>query len=90
MKMAKVTFEEFTAIPAAKINMFIDYVLDFYGPTGPYADEFIFEESDVRMGLYQRLMWRKDLDFEGDSRDREIVRDMVLDAWAMRARRGVL
>jgi len=35
-------------------------------------------------------MWRKDLDFEGDSRDREIVRDMVLDAWAMRARRGVL
>jgi hypothetical protein len=90
MKMAKVTFEEFTAIPAATINRFIDYVLDFYGPTGPYADEMIFSESDVRMGLYQRLMWRKDLDFEGDSRDREIVRDMILDAWVVRARRGVL
>jgi hypothetical protein len=90
MKMAKVTFEKFTAIPPKTIMQFIDYMLDFYGPTGPYADEMIFDEAEIRMGLYQRLMWRRDIDFEGDSRDREIVRDMILDTWAMRARRGVL
>lgn len=89
MKMAKVSFEKFDVKPS-EINRFIDYMTQMYGPTGPHSDEMVFSESDIRMGLYQRLMYRTDLEFVGDLNDMDIVKDLILEGWAMRARRGVL
>lgn len=55
---------------------FIDYVLSFYGPNGVY--DFNFTESEVKKGLQIHLIKEK-VAFAGDSVDREMVRDIVLD-----------
>lgn len=89
MKMSRVSFENFDVKPS-EINRFIDYMTQMYGPSGPRSDEMVFTEGDIRMGLYQRLMYRTELEFVGDLNDMDIVKDFILDAWAMRARRGVL
>lgn len=61
------------------MDSFIDYVLDFYGPDGIYKLGFTREQvvqacgvriSDPRFSTFR---------FDGDSIDREIVRDIVLE-----------
>ena len=55
---------------------FIDYCLDFYGPKGIYKMKFTTEE--IVAALIQRTHDFKDLEFIGDSTDRELIRDIVL------------
>ena len=57
---------------------FIDYCLDFYGPGGIY--DYGFHFSEVCEGMIKRFQYRPGLDFDGDTTDRELVRDMVLSA----------
>jgi len=57
---------------------FIDYMMDFYGPKGIYIKDFTVAE--IKTALAKRKSQRKDIPFEGDSFDRELVRDYVLAA----------
>ncbi len=57
---------------------FIDYCLDFYGPGGIY--DYGFHFSEVCEGMIKRFQYKPSLDFDGDTVDRELVRDMVLSA----------
>ena len=58
-------------------KVFVDYVMSFYGPKGIY--EFDFEVNEVIEAIEDRLNNKRyiDLPFDGDSVDREIVRDIV-------------
>ena len=59
---------------------FTQYLLDFYGPNGIYDYNFTVSEINLATQLYQCRM-TADYDqeeFEGDSVDRERVRDIVL------------
>lgn len=55
---------------------FVDYVLSFYGKGGLY--DIGATEEDVKIALNIRLKTRQDIEFDGDSFDREIVRDIIL------------
>lgn len=57
---------------------FIDYCLDFYGSGGIY--DYGFHFSEVCEGIIKRFQYKPSLDFDGDTVDRELVRDMVLSA----------
>ena len=57
-------------------NEFIEYVLLFYGDGGIYDINATKEE--VVEALNVRLKIRKDIPFDGDSFDRELVRDIIL------------
>jgi len=65
------------AISRKEILDFVDYCLEFYGHGGIYDYGFSFEE--VCQGLIKRFAYRPSLDFDGDSVDREHVRDMVFE-----------
>ena len=64
-------------IEVKEILDFVDYCLDFYGHAGIYRYNFTVEE--VLMGMIKRFHYRPRLDFDGDSVDREYVRDMVFE-----------
>ena len=55
---------------------FIDYCLAFYGDGGIY--DFKMTREELTEGLERRLKNRPDVPFEGDTIDREFVRDEVL------------
>ena len=56
---------------------FIEYVLEFYGKDGIY--DFGANEEEVLKALRIRLEKHSDIDFGGDSLDRELVRDIILE-----------
>tara|TARA_R100000388_G_C7162234_1_gene119812 strand:+ start:228 stop:449 length:222 start_codon:yes stop_codon:yes gene_type:complete len=56
---------------------FIDYCLEFYGNHGIYDLKMTREE--LERGLERRLQNRPDVAFDGDTIDRELVRDEVLE-----------
>ena len=59
---------------------FTKYMLDFYGPKGIYPFGFTSTEINFATQLYKCNM-EKDFgqtEFEGDSVDRERVRDIIL------------
>lgn len=62
---------------------FVKYVLDFYGVGGLYdfgADDYSSATAeDVEKALDIRLERHKDVWFDGDSFDRELVRDIMLE-----------
>ena len=58
-----------------KTETFISYLLDFYGPGGVY--DFGVTRDDILLALGIRLARNT---FDGDSMDREIVRDIILEA----------
>jgi len=58
------------------MKAFIDYVLSFYGVGGIYDYNFNIEE--VKKAIRIHLL-DGETPFEGDSVDREMVRDIVLD-----------
>lgn len=64
---------------AAKKQEFIKYVLSFYGINGLYADFFGkgVSEQEVKIALEIRLK-NKTIQFDWDSFDREIIRDIML------------
>lgn len=59
---------------------FIDYCLDFYGHGDDALYPYGFHFSEVCEGMIARMKARPALDWDGDSVDRELVRDMVLSA----------
>jgi len=54
---------------------FVHYVLSFYGPNGIYDYGFTEDEVVKAVEIHKRS---GTVPFEGDSVDREIVRDIVL------------
>jgi len=55
---------------------FHEYIKSFYGQGGIY--DFKFTDKEIQCGIRLRLKERKDIEFCGDSFDRELVRDMIL------------
>ena len=64
-----------TVISEAQITEFVEYMLDFYGPNGIY--DIGMTEAEVREALPIRLLQRADLEFDGDTIDREICEHIV-------------
>lgn len=58
---------------------FKEYVLSFYGPGEIYGDVFDhnLREEEVTRAILQRLD-NKEVPFDADSVDRELVRDIML------------
>ena len=59
------------------VRDFVEYALDFYGH-GMICD-INATETEVLRALCVRLVNRPDLEFDGDSFDREMVRDIILE-----------
>jgi len=72
-------------LSVAEVLDFIDYCLMFYGhgDDAPYPYGFHF--SEICEGMIARMKYRPSLDWDGDSIDRELVRDMILEAREMEA-----
>ena len=61
-----------------QVDEFIEYMLLFYcGEKAIYRYDFNIEE--ICGGMIDRFKYRPSLDFAGDSVDREMVRDLILD-----------
>ena len=60
---------------------FTQYMLDFYGPKGIYDYGFTPEQINLATQLYKCRMEDQfgQEEFEGDSVDRERVRDIILE-----------
>lgn len=58
-------------------SWFINYVMDYYGPSGIYVNDQVqpFTPELIRVGTALRLRNHPDIHFEGDTTDRELVRD---------------
>lgn len=55
---------------------FHDYIKSFYGSGGIY--DYNFTDDEIQQGIHLRLETRKDFEFQGDTADREITRDIIL------------
>ena len=55
---------------------FHDYIKSFYGSGGIY--DYDFSDDEIQQGIRLRLETRKDFEFQGDTVDREITRDIIL------------
>jgi hypothetical protein len=55
---------------------FHDYIKSFYGSGGIY--DYDFSDDEIQQGIRLRLETRKDFEFQGDTADREITRDIIL------------
>jgi len=64
-------------LSVSKVLDFVDYCLSFYGHGGIYDYGFTFDE--VCQGLIKRFSYRPSMDFDGDTVDREYVREMVFE-----------
>jgi len=67
-------------LSVAQVLDFIDYCLMFYGHGDDALYPYGFHFSEICEGMIARMKARPALDWDGDSVDRELVRDMVLDA----------
>lgn len=63
-------------ISRTSFDKFVDYTLGFYGPGKIYDKEFTREEVEVATKQY---ISSTGVEFESDTIDREIVRDIVID-----------
>jgi hypothetical protein len=66
-----------------EINQFIDYVMSFYGPDGLYPMDA--NRTTVRKATNDivRIAKIKGQEFCGDSIDRELVRDLMIDKYKL-------
>lgn len=60
-----------------EVNRFVDYALSFYGPGRVYGMGATKEE--ITEALEVRLQRYPDTPFCGDSLDRELVRDIIME-----------
>ena len=60
---------------------FTKYMLDFYGKNGIYDYGFTVSQIESATQIYKARMFSKfgQTEFEGDTVDRERVRDIILD-----------
>ena len=74
-------------------DVFVDYVMSFYSnsPDSLYP-ELDFTKDEIYLALAVRLTRKKyeETPFEGDTIDREIVRDIVLDRRVQLSKKGLL
>lgn len=67
-------------LSVAQVLDFIDYCLQFYGHGDDALYPYGFHFSEICEGLIKRFQYKPSIDFDGDSVDRELVRDMILEA----------
>jgi len=62
------------------MNMtFTEYLLEFYSDNGVYPLGFTESQIDIATDIYKARLLERDMEFVGDSVDREAVRDIVLE-----------
>lgn len=61
-----------------EVREFVDYVESFYGDDGIYDLGFKVTREKIWLATAMHLMRLVDDSFEGDSMDREIVRDIMI------------
>ena len=61
-----------------QVNRFTQYLLDYYGPDGLYDFGLTREDAIRATNIYKGAL-KTGVNFEGDSVDREAVRDILLD-----------
>ena len=62
------------------MNMtFTEYLLEFYSDSGVYPMGFTESQIDIATDIYKARLSERDMEFVGDSVDREAVRDIVLE-----------
>ena len=65
-------------LTVSEVLDFIEYMNMFYvGEEAIYRYDFTI--SEICQGMIDRFNYRPSLDFDGDSVDRELTRDMILD-----------
>jgi len=64
------------------MSEFTSYVMSFYGPESELYPEFNFNEIQVNIAtaIHKMRCEARDVEFCGDSVDREAVRDIILEA----------
>jgi hypothetical protein len=62
---------------------FYDYVLSFYGPGGIYPMGATLELIESATSDLIKILQIKDQEFCGDSIDRELVRDLLIDKYKL-------
>jgi hypothetical protein len=67
-----------------QIDEFVDYVYDFYGPGG--INDFGANKGDIAKATFIRVTGNTEVPFEGDSVDREMVRDILLETETYRGK----
>ena len=67
-----------TQIKRTYISQFPQYVMDFYGPGGIYDQNFTLTEITEAIEIRKTHPKLTNIPFDGDSMDREMVRDIVL------------
>lgn len=66
-------------LTVSEVLDFIEYMQLFYcGEEAIYPFEFTIAE--ICQGMIDRFNWRPAIDFDGDTTDRELVCEMILDA----------
>ena len=62
------------------MNMtFTEYFLEFYSDNCVYPLGFTESQIDIATDIYKARLLERDMEFVGDSVDREAVRDIVLE-----------
>ena len=56
------------------------YQMSFYGPDGVYPLQVNESQAHIATEIYKNRLARRDVEFVGDSVDREAVRDIILEA----------
>lgn len=67
------------AIHPEQLQEFIDYCLRFYAPESDLYPEVAMTPAEAYAGLLLRMTRHPDLPFDGDTIDRELVRDAVFE-----------
>ena len=62
---------------------FYDYVLSFYGPQGIYPMGATLDLVERATNDLVQILQIKDQEFCGDSVDRELVRDLLIDKYKL-------
>ncbi|WJE87991.1 hypothetical protein YFHUAIHA_CDS0118 [Phage C48C1] len=67
-------------LTVAEVLDFIEYMQMFYGSDVECPYPMFVTIAEICQGMIDRFKYRPSIDFDGDSVDRELVRDMIIDA----------
>jgi len=67
-------------LTVAEVNEFIEYMQMFYGSDIECPYPMFVTVEEICQGMIDRFKCRSSIDFDGDSVDRELVRDMIIEA----------
>lgn len=66
-----------------KLNDFVEYFNSFYGVDGIYTHNSNYKLEDIVVAMDLLFQRKPDYVFEGDSIDRELLRDVMLESVTM-------